>query len=51
MPCNLSKITLVMLAVIASRSALAEEKATQKDENDIDMKIIIVMNSSSNMIV
>jgi iron complex outermembrane receptor protein len=40
MPCNLSKITLVMLAVIASRSALAEEKTTQKDENDIEKLII-----------
>jgi iron complex outermembrane receptor protein len=40
MPFNLSKITLIMLAVIASRPVLSEEKPTQKDENDIENLII-----------
>jgi iron complex outermembrane receptor protein len=37
---NLSKISLFVLAVIASRPALSEDKPTQKDENDIEKLII-----------
>jgi iron complex outermembrane receptor protein len=40
MPFNLSKITLIILAVIASRPALSEDKPTQKDESDIEKLII-----------
>jgi iron complex outermembrane receptor protein len=40
MPFNLSKITLLVLAVISSRPALSEDKPTQKDENDIEKLII-----------
>jgi iron complex outermembrane receptor protein len=40
MPFNLSKITLIMLTVIASRPAFSEEKPTQKDESDIEKLII-----------
>ena len=40
MPFNLSKITLLVLAVIASRPALSEDKPTQKDESDIEKLII-----------
>ena len=40
MPFNLSKITLLILAVIASRPALSEDKPTQKDESDIEKLII-----------
>ncbi|MFT4807351.1 MAG: iron complex outermembrane receptor protein [Paraglaciecola sp.] len=40
MPFNLSKITLLVLAVIASRPALSEDKPTQKDEDDIEKLII-----------
>jgi iron complex outermembrane receptor protein len=40
MPFNLSKITLLILAVITSRPALSDEKPTQKDENDIEKLII-----------
>jgi iron complex outermembrane receptor protein len=40
MPFNLSKISLLVLAVIASRPALSEDKLTQKDENDIEKLII-----------
>ncbi|WP_293751146.1 TonB-dependent receptor [uncultured Paraglaciecola sp.] len=40
MPFNLSKITLLILAVIATRPALSQEKPTQKDENDIEKLII-----------
>ena len=40
MPFKLSKISLLVLAVIASRPALSEEKTTQKDENDIEKLII-----------
>jgi iron complex outermembrane receptor protein len=40
MPFNLSKISLLVLAVIASRPALSEDKSTQKDENDIEKLII-----------
>ncbi|WP_339724687.1 TonB-dependent receptor [uncultured Paraglaciecola sp.] len=40
MPFNLSKITLLVLAVIASRPALSEDKPTQKDEHDIETLII-----------
>jgi iron complex outermembrane receptor protein len=40
MPFNLSKITLLILAVIASRPALSEDKPTQKDEDDIEKLII-----------
>ncbi|PKH00110.1 TonB-dependent receptor domain-containing protein [Paraglaciecola sp. MB-3u-78] len=37
---NLSKISLFVLAVIASRPVLSEDKPTQKDENDIEKLII-----------
>jgi iron complex outermembrane receptor protein len=40
MPFNFSKITLLVLAVIASRPALSEDKPTQKDESDIEKLII-----------
>jgi iron complex outermembrane receptor protein len=40
MPFNLSKITLLVLAVIASRPAFSEDKPTQKDEDDIEKLII-----------
>lgn len=40
MPFNLSKITLIILAVIASRPAFSEDKPTQKDESDIEKLII-----------
>ena len=40
MPFNLSKITLLILAVIASRPVLSEQKPIQKDENDIEKLII-----------
>ena len=40
MPFNLSKITLLILAVIASRPALSEDKPIQKDESDIEKLII-----------
>lgn len=40
MPFNLSKIALLVLAVIASRPALSQEKPTQKDESDIEKLII-----------
>ena len=37
---NLSKTALLVLAVIASRPALSEDKPTQKDESDIEKLII-----------
>jgi iron complex outermembrane receptor protein len=40
MPFHLSKISLLVLAVIASRPVLSEDKSTQKDENDIEKLII-----------
>ena len=40
MPFNLSKTALLVLAVIASRPALSEDKPTQKDESDIEKLII-----------
>jgi iron complex outermembrane receptor protein len=40
MPFKLSKITLIMLAVVASRPVFSEEKPTQKDESDIEKLII-----------
>ncbi len=40
MPFNLSKITLLILAVIASRPALSEDEPIQKDESDIEKLII-----------
>jgi iron complex outermembrane receptor protein len=40
MPFNLSKISLLVLAVIASRPVLSADKSTQKDENDIEKLII-----------
>jgi iron complex outermembrane receptor protein len=40
MPFNLSKITLLILAVTASQSALSQEKPIQKDEGDIEKLII-----------
>jgi iron complex outermembrane receptor protein len=43
MPFNLSKISLLVLAVIASRPALSEDKPTQKDESDIEKLIITAL--------
>ena len=40
MPFNLSKITLLILAVTASQPALSQEKPIQKDEGDIEKLII-----------
>jgi len=40
MPFNLSKISLIVLAVIASQPAYSEDKPTQKDENDIEKLIV-----------
>lgn len=40
MPFNLSKISLLVLAVIASPAAFSKEKPIQKDENDIEKLII-----------
>jgi iron complex outermembrane receptor protein len=40
MPFNLSRTTLLVLAAIASKPALSQEKAIQKDESDIEKLII-----------